>query len=36
MAQQSSRLDVIIDSRLAQRNGEQLRITLNNLNVVGD
>lgn len=36
MAQQSSRLDVIIDSRQAQRNGEQLRITLNNLNVVGD
>ena len=36
MAQQSSRLDVIIDSRPAQRNGEQLRITLNNLNIVGD
>ncbi|OZY60391.1 hypothetical protein CJF39_05780 [Pseudomonas lundensis] len=36
MTQQSSRLDVIIDSRSAQRNGEQLRITLNNLNVVGD
>ncbi|MGH8388159.1 MAG: phage tail tape measure protein [Pseudomonas sp.] len=36
MAQQSSRLDIIIDSRQAQRNGEQLRITLNNLVVVGD
>ena len=36
MTQQSSRLDIIIDSRQAQRNGEQLRITLNNLNVVGD
>ena len=36
MTQQSSRLDIIIDSRQAQRNGEQLRITLNNLVVVGD
>lgn len=36
MAQQSSRLDIIIDSRQAQRNGDQLRITLNNLVVVGD
>ena len=36
MSQQSSRLDIIIDSRQAQRNGEQLRITLNNLVVVGD
>lgn len=36
MTQQSSRLDVIIDSRQAERNGQQLRITLNNLVVVGD
>lgn len=36
MTQQSSRLDIIIDSRQAQRNGEQLRITLNNLVVIGD
>ncbi|MCM8744816.1 phage tail tape measure protein [Pseudomonas koreensis] len=36
MTQQSSRLDIIIDSRQAQRNGDQLRITLNNLVVVGD
>lgn len=36
MTQQSSRLDIIIDSRQAQRNGEQLRITLNNLVVVGN
>ena len=36
MTQQSSRLDIIIDSRQAQRNGEQLRITLNNIVNVGD
>ncbi|WP_054898871.1 phage tail tape measure protein [Pseudomonas sp. NBRC 111137] len=36
MTQHSSRLDIIIDSRQAQRNGEQLRITLNNLVVIGD